>query len=208
MEQHSDRSSTDSRENPSPPSQNSPERPSKRYTLTAYSDAYRLDREDLNQPTAEQWAQKLATQQDYPAPKQELLDELSLPMLEPLSKADRRGGTIGKSWAGLNGLKLAIRGDSSFFAHAYRFTIVLMFGVMLQLAPIAWLLLALCAALVLMAELYNSAIDTIVRSPGHDPEHAQAACDIGSACVLVSVTISAAVTIALFALRLKEIFTE
>ncbi|KAJ3049626.1 hypothetical protein HK102_012451, partial [Quaeritorhiza haematococci] len=35
------------------------------------------------------------------------------------SQADRRG-TKGKLFAGLRGLKQAIRGDSSFYAHLYR----------------------------------------------------------------------------------------
>jgi len=47
-----------------------------------------------------------------------------------------------------------------------------------------------------------------VRSPSHDQEHAQAARDIGAAGVLVSVMISVSVTLALFGLRLKDIFTE
>ena len=186
-----------------------PDRPSKRYTLTAYSDAYRLGRDEfMNQPPippeSSVYAQYL---QEPPDPK--LLEELSLPLAEPLTRADNRGGTIGKSRAGLNGLKLAVRGDSSFFAHAYRFTIVLMFGVMLQLPPFGWLVLCLCGTLVVMSELYNSAIDTILRTTTTtDDAHAQAARDIGSAGVLVSVMIGTAVTIAVFALRLTEIFAE
>jgi len=207
MENLSEQSSNTSQQG-DPLKQSPLDRPSKRYTLTAYSDAYRLDRDELDLPPEKLLNPKLLASFANQSMDQQMLDELSIPMMEPLSKADRRGGTLGKSWAGLNGLKLAIRGDSSFFAHAYRFTIVLMFGVMIQLAPIGWLLLSLCAGLVLMAELFNSAIDTLVRSPNQDQEHAQAARDIGSAGVLVSVMISVSVTLALFGLRLKDIFTE
>lgn len=185
-----------------------PERPSKRYTLTAYSDAYRLDRDET--PLIPEWV----TQRSVELPVSSepidpnILAELSLPLVEPLAKADRRGGTIGKSRAGLHGLKLAVRGDSSFFAHGYRFTIVLMFGVMIQLSPVAWLVLCLCAGLILLAELQNSAIDTFARCSNFEEEHVQAAKDIGSAGVLVSVAIGVAVTIALFGLRFNELLTQ
>lgn len=185
-----------------------PERPSKRYTLTAHSDAYRLDRDE--KPEIPEWvlqraaALPLSSEPIDPA----ILAELSLPLVEPLAKADRQGGTLGKSRAGLHGLKLAIRGDSSFFAHGYRFTIVLMFGVMIQLAPVAWLLLCLCAGLILLAELQNSAIDTFVRCSNPEEEHARAARDIGAAGVLISVFIGAAVTLALFVIRFRELLAE
>lgn len=184
------------------------DRPSKRYTLTAYSDAYRLDRDEyMNQPTIPKDSSVYAQYMQEP-PARELLDELSVPAIEPLTKADNRGGTIGKSRAGLTGLALAIRGDSSFFAHAYRFTIVLMFGVMIQLPPFAWLVLCLSGTLVVISELYNSAIDSIVRATKIDDAHATAARDIGSASVLVSVSIGVAITVAVFAIRLLEIFAE
>lgn len=186
----------------------SPDRPSKRYTLTSYSDAYRLDRDEP--PAVHEWvsqqAAKLAVSSDSIDPN--ILAELSLPLVEPLAKADRRGGTIGKSKAGLHGLKLAVRGDSSFFAHGYRFTIVLMFGVMIELSPVAWLILLICACLILISELHNSAIDTFIRCSRPDEEHAQAARDIGSASVLVSVSIGFTVTIALFVMRFIDLLAE
>lgn len=190
------------------------ERPSKRYTLTSFTDAYRLDHEE---PTLEyQLPPSLMNQMPAPVsvPDPKILEELLLPVEEPLTRADRRGGTLGKSWAGLNGLKLAIRGDSSFFAHGYRFTIVLMFGVMIQLPPLAWIILSLCGGLILLSELFNSAIDALARSgvakaSGEvEDEHAQAARDIGAACVLVSVVVGAAVTLALFGMRLHELLVE
>jgi|GEM_PF-2869888 len=190
------------------------ERPSKRYTLTSFTDAYRLDHEE---PTLDyQLPPSLMNQMPAPVsvPDPKILEELLLPVEEPLTRADRRGGTLGKSWAGLNGLKLAIRGDSSFFAHGYRFTIVLMFGVMIQLPPLAWIILSICGGLILRSELINSAIDALARvgfgkSPGEvEDEHAQAARDIGSACVLVSVIVGAAVTLALFGMRLHELLVE
>lgn len=190
------------------------DRPSKRYTLTSFTDAYRLDHEE---PTLDyQLPPSLMNQMPSPVtvPDPKVLEELLLPVEEPLTRADRRGGTLGKSWAGLNGLKLAIRGDSSFFAHGYRFTIVLMFGVMIQLPPVAWIILAICGGLILLSELFNSAIDALIRvgtaktdGEGED-ERATAARDIGSACVLVSVIVGAAVTLALFGMRLHELLTE
>lgn len=186
------------------------DRPSKRYILTSYTDAYRLDHDE---PTLEyQLPPSLMDQMPAPAiiPDPKILEELLLPMEEPLTRADRRGGTLGKSRAGLNGLKLAIRGDSSFFAHGYRFTIVLMFGAMIQLPPLAWIILSICGGLVLLSELFNSAIDALTRSVavGEGDEHAQAARDIGAASVMISVIVGFAVTIALFGIRLNELLTE
>jgi diacylglycerol kinase (ATP) len=186
-----------------------PDRPSKRYTLTSQSDAYRLDRSGNEEPLPEWIRQKVA--EVTPAAGEiapQLLAELSAPLSEPLARADCPGGTIGKSRAALHGLKLAIRGDSSFFAHAYRFTIVLMFGVMIQLPPVAWLILSVCAGQILLAELHNSAIDAFLRCCTPDEQHARAARDIGAAGVFISVTIGTSITAALFIIRMSELLAE
>jgi len=186
-----------------------PDRPSKRYTLTTHSDAYRLDRSASAEPLPEWIMQKIA---EIPPEARDLdpnlLAELSRPLPEPLARADCPGGTIGKSRAAVHGLKLAIRGDSSFFAHAYRFTIVLMFGVMIQLPPFAWLILSVCAGQILLAELFNSAIDAFLRCSTADDEHTRAARDIGAAGVFVAVAIGTSITVALFVIRRSELLAE
>jgi diacylglycerol kinase (ATP) len=116
------------------------------------------------------------------------------------------GTTAGKLAAAVRGLKHAMRGDSSFFVHAYRGLLLVLTGLMLGVRPTTWCLLGLCGALVLIAELSHSAIDTIARAVG-DPEAQalKAARDIAAAGVLVAVCVTAAVAVTLFTQRLGEL---
>src|ERR1700751_1643321 len=61
------------------------------------------------------------------------------------------------------GLKLGIRGHSSFFVHFFFAALVLAAGVVLQCHALEWCLLLGCIGMVLTAELFNSAIETIYR---------------------------------------------
>ena len=84
------------------------------------------------------------------------------------ARAGRRNSRE-KFAAGLRGLKHAIRGDSSFFAHAYRGTLIALTAALLGVDPWGWCLLVIAACLVLLAELTHSAVDTLARAVG-DPE--------------------------------------
>ena len=120
-------------------------------------------------------------------------------------RAGRRGSRE-KLDAGLRGLKLAIRGDSSFFAHAYRGTLIALVAAQLGVTPWGWCLLVLAASLVLMAELTHSAIDTLARAVG-DPEEPplRLAREIGTGIVLIAAVASGAVTITILTLKLGEL---
>jgi diacylglycerol kinase len=61
------------------------------------------------------------------------------------------------------GLKLGIRGHSSFFVHFFFAALVLAAGIVLQCQLVEWCLLLGCIGLVLTAELVNSAIETLCR---------------------------------------------
>src|SRR5277367_1868676 len=87
---------------------------------------------------------------------------------EPAAHADR-GNARGKLAAGWRGLKSAIRGDSSFFAHGYRGTLIVITAAILGVDQRDWCLLVVGACLVLIAELAHSAVDTLARAIG-DPE--------------------------------------
>jgi diacylglycerol kinase len=107
--------------------------------------------------------------------------------------------------AGLVGIKHAIRGDSSFFAHAYRALLVFLTAGMIGVSPIGWFLLILALGLVLIAELMHSAVDTLARAIGDpDEPRLKVARDVAASGVLVSVFISAAVSIAVLTLKLGE----
>jgi diacylglycerol kinase len=108
--------------------------------------------------------------------------------------------------AGLRGLKHAIRGDSSFFAHGYRGILIALTAAMLGVSPWAWCLLVIAACLVLLSELTHSAVDTLARAVG-DPEDPplRMAREIAAACVLVAAFFSGAVTIIVLTMKFGEL---
>ena len=126
-----------------------------------------------------------------------LADELT-------ARADRRN-TRGKLVAGFRGLKHAIRGDSSFFAHGYRGTLIAITAALLGVNQWGWCLLVLAACLVLIAELAHSAVDTLARAIG-DPEEPRLsmAREIAAACVLVAAFGSGTVTAIVLTWKLAE----
>jgi diacylglycerol kinase (ATP) len=112
-----------------------------------------------------------------------------------------------KFGAGLNGLKHAFRGDSSFFAHVYRGLLIALTAALLGVGPWAWCLLVLAAALVFIAELAHSAVDTLARVIGdaEDPR-LKVAREIATAGVLVAVTTMFAISITVLTLKFGEQF--
>jgi diacylglycerol kinase len=124
-------------------------------------------------------------------------DESKLNLDEPsdLAGAADFQNTGRKLAAGWRGLKLAIRGDSSFFAHGYRGTLIAIAGALLGINQWGWCLLIIAACLVLIAELASSAIETLTRAIG-DPEEPRLkiAREIATAGVLVAAVGSGAIT--------------
>jgi diacylglycerol kinase len=124
---------------------------------------------------------------------------------ELTARADRRN-TRSKMFAGIRGLKHAIRGDSSFFAHGYRGTLIVITAALLGVNQWSWCLLVLAACLVLIAELAHSAVDTLARAIG-DPEEPRLnmAREIAAACVLVAALGSGTVTVIVLSWKLAEL---
>ena len=118
-----------------------------------------------------------------------------------------RGGTKGKLVAGFRGLKQAVRGDSSFYAHLYRGVLIVIIAGLLQVSLWGWCLLILGGSLVLLAELCNSAVDTLARAVG-DPDEPplSIAREIAAAGVLVVAFTSGAVTVIVLATKLVELY--
>ena len=82
----------------------------------------------------------------------------------------------------LRGLKLGVRGHSSFFVHFFFAALVVAGAVVLQCSLAQWGVLLLCIGLVLTAELFNSAIETLFRGlDEHVKARAWPALDIGLA---------------------------
>ena len=106
--------------------------------------------------------------------------------------------------AGFRGLKLAVRGDPSFFAHAYRGVLIVFSAIMLGVDLWGWCLLVFGAALVLIAEITHSAVETLCApfNSAAPTDVPQAARDIADAGVLVAATFSGAITIVVLTVKL------
>src|SRR6266852_5220373 len=63
----------------------------------------------------------------------------------------------------LRGIKLGIRGHSSFFVHFFFAALVLATAIVLRCDALEWCLLLGCIGLVLTAELFNSTVEIIYR---------------------------------------------
>jgi len=108
--------------------------------------------------------------------------------------------------ASLNGWKHAIRGDSSFFAHAYRAFLVALTAGLLGVGPQGWIALVLAGCLIFIAELNHSAVDTLARAIG-DPEEPRlkVAREIAAGGVLVAVVGSTTVVVVIFVFQFGDL---
>jgi diacylglycerol kinase len=137
-------------------------------------------------------------------------DEHALVFDEPsdvTAQAGRRNARS-KMAAGWRGIKSAVRGDSSFFAHCYRGTLIVITAALLGIDQRGWCLIVMGATLVLIAELAHSAVDTLARAIG-DPEEPRlkTAREIAAGGVLVAAFGSGAVTVIVLAWKFAELLS-
>ena len=85
------------------------------------------------------------------------------------------------------GLKEGVRDQSSFFVHFFAAAAVIMAAAMLEMDLREWCLLLLCITIVLVAEMFNSALESLAKAVTDqlDP-HVGRALNIGSAAVLIA----------------------
>jgi diacylglycerol kinase len=96
-----------------------------------------------------------------PVVKNRLLP-INLPESErPIRPAKPRRLWRDKFRESLRGIKLGIRGHSSFFVHFFFAALVLATAIVLRCDALEWCLLLGCIGLVITAELFNSAVETI-----------------------------------------------
>jgi diacylglycerol kinase len=106
----------------------------------------------------------------------------------------------------LRGLKLGIRGHSSFFVHFFAAALVVAAAVAMECTLMQWCALLLCIGVVLTAELFNSAIETFHR--GLDPETRERTwktLDIAAGAVLVASMTATLVGLLVFGKRLAQL---
>lgn len=97
-----------------------------------------------------------------------------------------------RSWkekfeASFRGAKLGVRGHSSFFVHFFFTALVIACSVALNIALWEWCMLILCIGAVMVSELFNSSIETLVRGlPLEQRPPFWPALDIAAGAVLVA----------------------
>jgi diacylglycerol kinase len=90
------------------------------------------------------------------------------PMSETLVAETQQRPRPRQSWrakfrAAFRGIKLGIRGHSSFFVHFFFGALVLAAGFIFHCELLEWCVLLGCIALVITTELMNSALETLFR---------------------------------------------
>ncbi len=107
----------------------------------------------------------------------------------------------------LRGLKLGVRGHSSFFVHFFFASLVVATGAVLKCTLLEWCLLLGCTGLVLTAELFNSAIETLFRGLNQEVRDRSWQClDIAAGAVLMASLTAAVVGCLVFVPKLAALF--
>ncbi len=117
-----------------------------------------------------------------------------------------------RTWAdkfrgAFRGFRQGVRGQHSFLAHFFAAAAVIAAGVVLKIDNrLSWCLLVLCIAVVLAAEMFNSALESLAKAitDEHDP-HVGRALNIGSAAVLIAAIGAAVVGAIIFFDRLGSL---
>ena len=104
------------------------------------------------------------------------------------------------------GIKLGVRGHSSFFVHFFFAALVLVVATALGCGPLQWCVLIGCIGLVLTAELFNSAIETLFRGlDEHTKQQTWPALDVAAGAVLLASLTASVIGLIVFVTRLLEL---
>jgi diacylglycerol kinase len=129
-----------------------------------------------------------------------------LPGPRNLDMAPRRRSWRGKFADAFRGLKLGIRGHSSFFVHFFFAALVVAAAALLGCGPLDWCLLLGCIGLVLTAELFNSSLETLFRHLDETTKSKAWPClDIAAGAVLMASIFAAVVGSIVFLQRLAAL---
>ncbi len=100
------------------------------------------------------------------------------------------------------GMWRGVRGQSSFAVHLIVACLVIVAGAVLQVDRIEWCILALCITIVLAAEMFNSALESMAKAiDAQHNLHLEYGLDIGSGAVLVTAIGAAAIGATIFVFR-------
>jgi len=120
----------------------------------------------------------------------------------------RRRTPGGRTWSrkfadAFRGLWRAVRTQSSFAVHVLAAGAVVAGGAWFRVSAVEWCLLVVAIGLVLMAEIFNTAIESLARAPGsrRHPRFRDAL-DMASAAVLLAAITAAVIGLIVFGPRL------
>ena len=120
----------------------------------------------------------------------------------------RRPISGGRAWSrkfadAFRGLSRAVRTQSSFAVHLLAAGSVVAAGAFFRVSAGEWCLLALAIGLVLMAEIFNTAIESLARAPGSRRHpRLRDALDMASAAVLLAAITAAVIGVIVFGPRI------
>jgi diacylglycerol kinase len=130
---------------------------------------------------------------------------LAAEMAEPDRPRPRRSWVF-KFRCAFRGLKLGVRGHSSFFVHFFFAALVVVAAVMLHCDVLEWCVLLGCIGLVMTAELFNSAVETLFRGLDEATKERVWPClDIAAGAVLLASLVSAAIGAIIFVCQLLKL---
>ncbi len=129
-----------------------------------------------------------------------------LPLSDPPVRSKPRRSWRAKFRDAFRGLKLGVRGHSSFSVHFFFAALVVAAAIALRCDLVEWCLLLGCIGAVLTAELFNSAVETFFQ--GLDERTKQRtwpALDIAAGAVLVASITAAVIGALIFLNRLASL---
>jgi diacylglycerol kinase len=121
---------------------------------------------------------------------------------EPPAPRPRRSWVF-KFRCAFRGMKLGIRGHSSFFVHFFFAALVAVAALVLHCGVLEWCILLGCIGLVMTAELFNSTVETLFRGLDEATRERVWPClDIAAGAVLLASIVSAVIGAIIFVRRL------
>ena len=116
----------------------------------------------------------------------------------------------GRTWSrkfadAFRGLGRAVRTQSSFAVHLAAAAAVAIAGAFFRVSAVEWCLLAFAIGLVLVAEIFNTAVESLARGPGSRRHpRLRDALDMASAAVLLAAITAAVIGVIVFGPRIVE----
>lgn len=123
--------------------------------------------------------------------------------MQPEAERRPRPSWRAKFAVAFRGMWLGLKGESSFFVHVFMTALVLAAAAVLRCEAWQWCVLLGCIGLVLTAELFNSAVETLFRGlDAEAKERCWPALDVSSGAVLMASLFAAVVGTVVFVTRL------